>query len=101
MQSVIDGPSLDQASRDHARELLALQHRRLRGALASSSASEADVDAATRLLVAVNQALAVMHRSGADADELRATVDAAIRSVALLLGESDAPLGSRASSSAR
>jgi hypothetical protein len=53
------------------------------------------------LLVAVDQALAVMHRSGADADQLRATVDAAIRAVALLLGESDTPVGSGASSSAR
>jgi hypothetical protein len=53
------------------------------------------------LLVAVDQALAVMHRSGPDADQLRATVDAAIRVVALLLGESDTPVGSGASSSAR
>ena len=53
------------------------------------------------IAVAVDQALAVMHRSGADADQLRATVDAAMRAVALLLGESDTPVGSGSSSSAR
>ena len=86
VQSVIESPSLDQASRDRAQELLGLQYRRLHAVLASSGAPDADVDAATRLVVTVNQGLAVMHRSGAGEQDLRATVTAALRSVAHLLG---------------
>lgn len=88
VQSVVESPSLSPPNRERAHELLGLQYRRLHAVLASSGAPDADVDAATRLLVTVNQGLAVMHRSGAAEQDLRATVAAALRSVAHLLGVS-------------
>ncbi|WP_067677140.1 hypothetical protein [Nocardia miyunensis] len=53
------------------RALLQLRHQRMHEVLAAADAPDADHLA--RLLVAVNQSLAVMHCGGTSPDELRAT----------------------------
>lgn len=64
-------PDLAPASQKRVRRLLDLQYDRLRTALSASAAPSAEVNRLARFVVAVNQSLAVLHRSGTPVDELR------------------------------
>ena len=79
-QSAIEAPTLTDASRDAVLVALVLQRARIRGALSSVDPETADELA--NFVVAVNQSLAVLSRSGAAPPELDVVARTACRAVA-------------------
>jgi AcrR family transcriptional regulator len=80
-------PTLDPASQEKVRELLARQRRRIRAAFPRPDDVEPELDNLACFVVAVNQSLAVMNRAGASLEELRAIVRTATAAVASGLAE--------------
>ncbi|MEU1285615.1 TetR/AcrR family transcriptional regulator [Kitasatospora sp. NPDC005856] len=81
-QSAAQSPTLTQESGARVRGLLDLQHRRVRAALADSSADARTLDELATFVVAVNQSLAVLSRAGAPGTELRSVTRLACATVA-------------------
>ncbi|MBT2535432.1 TetR/AcrR family transcriptional regulator [Arthrobacter sp. ISL-69] len=76
--SAMAAPTLDEASRDHVRSLLDRQRQRVQAALEGSTPDAAGL---ALFVVSTNQALAVMDRAGARADELAGIASVAVRAV--------------------
>jgi AcrR family transcriptional regulator len=85
-QSALQSPNLTPASRTHVRALLDRQRALVRGALTTRGtgvdADAGDLDELAAYVVAVNQSLAVLSRSGSPGAELRAVVRLAVETVA-------------------
>jgi AcrR family transcriptional regulator len=71
-QSAAQVPMLKEENGSHVRALLDTQRRRVRAALADSSAEPHVLDELATFVVALNQSLAVLSRAGAPDAELRA-----------------------------
>lgn len=85
-QSALQSPNLTPASRTHVRALLDRQRALVRGALTipgtGVDAGAGDLDGLAAYVVAVNQSLAVLSRSGSPGAELRAVARLAVETVA-------------------
>ncbi|MFE4516217.1 TetR/AcrR family transcriptional regulator [Kitasatospora sp. NPDC056783] len=81
-QSAAQSPALTEASGARVRDLLALQRRRIRAALADSPADARTLDELAAFVVAVNQSLAVLSRAGTPDAELRSVARLACTTVA-------------------
>ena len=90
-QSALQSPNLTPASRTHVRALLDRQRALVRGALVRGAlttrgtgvdADAGDLDEFAAYVVAVNQSLAVLSRSGSPGAELRAVARLAVETVA-------------------
>ncbi|MFE4972923.1 TetR/AcrR family transcriptional regulator [Kitasatospora sp. NPDC056651] len=94
-QSAAQSSALTEESGTRVRGLLALQHQRIRAALACSPADARTLDEIATFVVAVNQSLAVLSRAGASDAELRSVTRLACTTVADSLAraaaERDAP----------
>lgn len=80
--SATQSPTLQEENGAKVRDLLDLQHRRVREALAGASADPRTLDELATYVVAVNQSLAVLSRAGAPDAELRSVVRFACATVA-------------------
>ena len=85
-QSALSTPVLAAPLADRARQAIAGQRTRLAAALRAGGLADAMADAFAVHIAAVNQSLAVMSRSGADAADLRTIVGVSLDALALALG---------------
>lgn len=76
--SAMAAPTLDEASQEHVRTLLDRQRQRVQAALEDSTP---DSGALALFVVSTNQALAVMDRAGARAEQLAEIATVAVRAV--------------------
>lgn len=81
-QSAMEAPELGDASRGLLRMLLDSQQQRIGRALATSGAPASTIDDLALFVVAVNQSLAVLSRSGSSIEDLRSVAAVAVRAVA-------------------
>lgn len=81
-QSALQTPNLTPESKAHVRALLDRQRALVRTALATPGADPRALDGLATYVVAVNQSLAVLSRSGSSGAELRAVVRIAVNTVA-------------------
>ncbi|WP_371537420.1 TetR/AcrR family transcriptional regulator [Streptomyces sp. NBC_01023] len=73
-QSAAQSLTLNEENSTRVRDMLDTQRRRVRGALAGSSAGAQAIDELAEFVVAVNQSLAVLSRTGASESQLRSVV---------------------------
>ncbi|MFE6161526.1 hypothetical protein ACFQ7F_21735 [Streptomyces sp. NPDC056486] len=81
-QSAAQSLTLKEGNSAQVRGLLDTQHRRVRAALADSSADAGTLDELATFVVAVNQSLAVLSRAGTPDAELRSVTRLACTTVA-------------------
>ncbi|MEV0407528.1 TetR/AcrR family transcriptional regulator [Actinoallomurus sp. NPDC050550] len=81
-QSAAQSPTLKEDNSAHVRALLDTQRRRVRAALAGSSADPHVLDELATFVVAVNQSLALLSRTGTPDAELRSVARLACTTVA-------------------
>lgn len=81
-QSAAQSMTLNEENRTRVRGLLDTQRQRVRGALAGSSVSAQVLDEVAEFVVAVNQSLAVLSRTGASDSQLRSVVSLTCTTVA-------------------
>lgn len=88
-QTVMATPVLSAGIGARAQEAIGFQHTRLRAALGAGRLRDEAAEAFATHLAAVNQSLAVMSRSGASRQQLRAIVEVTLDALAQALGASD------------
>ncbi|WP_206323782.1 TetR/AcrR family transcriptional regulator [Streptomyces sp. HNM0574] len=84
-RTAMAAPELSPAVAARASEALGLQHARLRAALVAARLAEGDADDFAVHLVAVNQSLAVLSRTGTSPEQLRTVVDISLRALSQAL----------------
>lgn len=78
-------PVLSSSVAAHTKEAVGFQRTRLRAALKASSLHDETAETYAVHIAAVNQSLAVMSRTGASTDELRAIVEVTLDALAQAL----------------
>lgn len=87
-QAVDDGAVLGRETREYAAGLLGLQYDRVRAGLEPAPLPAHELDGLARLVVTVNQGLAIMHRSGAPEEHLRQVAALTCQTIAARIASS-------------
>ncbi|MFI6864812.1 TetR/AcrR family transcriptional regulator [Streptomyces sp. NPDC050421] len=87
-QSAMAIPVLSSSVAAHTKEAVGFQRTRLRAALKAGGLHDERAEAFALHVAAVNQSLAVMSRTGASAEQLRAIVDVTLDALAQAIGAS-------------